>query len=240
MTVLTANCSPGRDRDPGTEMHCHRGRRDCGPSHQHRRRALAGDKETYLAHHLISSPENDPELFGARVYTTAYRLAQARFERGSDAGAHDIAMLVFLQFWTNPARWMATYSADVFAAVALSNRAEDWRRSERIQRGQGAHLITRNGVAGARREMASFDAIAEHIGETVGSEHDVADSASTTVIVTEALMLLTELQRTLLWRVDHDGYTVVEAASDLGKSRAYCQRELGKARQTVREYVIAA
>ena len=52
--------------------------------------------------------------------------------------------------------------------------------------------------------------------------------------------MLTLLQRTIVWRVDVEGYTVVEAAATLGKSRTYCQRELGKARQFIRDYVVAA
>jgi len=48
------------------------------------------------------------------------------------------------------------------------------------------------------------------------------------------------LQRTVVWKVDVEGYTVVEVARDLGFSRTYCQRELGKARQFIRDYVVAA
>jgi DNA-directed RNA polymerase specialized sigma24 family protein len=52
--------------------------------------------------------------------------------------------------------------------------------------------------------------------------------------------MLSELQRTLVWSVDVEGYTVVEVAEALGKNRSYCQRELGKARNFIREYVVAA
>lgn len=210
------------------------------PIHQTRRRALAGDKEPYLAHHLNTSPNNDPHRFGERVFISARGLARARYERGTDAGAHDMAMLVFLQFWANPTRWMATYSPEVFAAVALSNRAEDWRRTERIQRGQGAHLVQHNGASAPRREMDSLDAITECVGDRTTRGHDIGDSVAAQVDVQNALSMLTVLQRTLVWRVDVEGYSVVEAARDLDKSRTYCQRELGKARQFIREYVTAA
>ena len=40
--------------------------------------------------------------------------------------------------------------------------------------------------------------------------------------------------------VDVEGYTVVEAARGLHKNRSYCQRELGKAREFISEYVVAA
>ena len=193
-----------------------------------------------MAHHLTTSPNNDPHRFGERVFISARRLARARYERGSDAGAHDMAMLVFLQFWTNPPRWMATYSPEVFAAVALSNRAEDWRRAERIQRGQGAHLVQRNGASAPRREMSSLDELSDRVGDITTNGHDFADSVAAQIDVRDALSMLTVLQRTLVWRVDFEGYTVVEAAADLGRSRPYCQRELGKARQFIRRYVIAA
>ena len=193
-----------------------------------------------MAHQFISSPNHDPRRFGERVFLTAHGLARGRFERGSDAGAHDMAMLVFLQFWSNPTRWMATYTPEVFAAVSLRKRAEDWRRTERIQRGQGAHLTERNGVRVARREIGSLDELTDRIGDITTSGHDFADSIAARVDVHDALSMLSLLQRTLVWRVDVEGFTVFETARDLGKSRAYCQRELGKARQFIREYVIAA
>lgn len=193
-----------------------------------------------MAHQFISSPNHDPQAFGARVYTTAQGLARARFERGTDNGAHDMAMLVFLQFWSDPKRWMASYTPEMFAAVSLRNRAEDWRRTERIQRGQGAHLVERDGQRVARREMGSLDELTDRIGDITTSGHDFADAVAAQVDVRIALDMLSELQRTLVWRVDVEGYTVVEIAEALGKNRSYCQRELGKAREFIREYVIAA
>lgn len=193
-----------------------------------------------MAHHLNSSPNNDPKLFAERVFLSAKGMARARFERGSDAGADDMAMLVFLQFWSDPARWMATYSPEVFAAVALRNRAEDWRRTERIQRGQGAHLVERNGTRAPQREMGSFDELTEHVGDLTSRNHDIADTVAARVDVLDALDLLSQLQRTLVCRVDIEGYTVVEISAELGLSRSYCQREIGKAREFIREYVIAA
>jgi RNA polymerase sigma factor (sigma-70 family) len=180
-----------------------------------------------LAHQFISSPNNDPQAFGARVYSTAQGLARARFERGTDTGAHDMAMLVFLQFWSDPKRWMASYSPEVFAAVSLRNRAEDWRRTERIQRGQGAHLVERDGQRVARRQMGSLDELTDRTGDITTSGHDFADAVAAQIDVQDALSMLSELQRELVWRVDVEGYTVVEIAEALGKNRSYCQRELG-------------
>jgi RNA polymerase sigma factor (sigma-70 family) len=193
-----------------------------------------------LAHHFNSSPNHDPQTFGARVYNTAQGLARGRYERGTDNGAHDMAMVVFLQFWSDPKRWMASYSPEVFAAVSLRNRAEDWRRTERIQRGQGAHLVERDGQRVARRQMGSLDELTDRIGDITTNGHDFADAVAAQVDVRDALSMLTELQRTLVWSVDVEGYTVVEVAEALGKNRSYCQRELGKARNFFREYVVAA
>ena len=193
-----------------------------------------------MAQHLNPSPITDPNRFGERVYISARELAQARFERGTDNGAHDMAMLVFLQFWADPKRWMASYTPEVFAAVALRNRAEDWRRSERIQRGQGAHMVERDGARVARREIGSLDVILEAFGDPTTDGHDVAEAATTSADVRDALALLSRLQRKVVWKVDVEGYTVVEVAKTLGFSRTYCQRELGKARQFIRDYVVAA
>lgn len=193
-----------------------------------------------MEHHPNSSPITDPNRFGERVYITARNLARSRFEKGTDAGAHDMAMLVFLQFWANPQRWMATYTAERFAAVALSNRAEDWRRSERIQRGQGAHLAVRDGARVSRRQVDSLDELTERTGEVTRNGADIADAVADTVLLHDALALLTELQRTLVWAVEVHGYSVVEMARSLELSRPYCQRELGKARRFIHDFVVAA
>ena len=193
-----------------------------------------------MAHQFNTSPNHDPQSFGTRVYTTAQGLARARFERGTDNGAHDMAMLVFLQFWSDPHRWMATYSPEVFAAVSLRNRAEDWRRTERIQRCQGAQLVERDGQRVSRRQMDSLDELTDRIGDITTSGHDFADAVAAQADVRDALSMLSALQRELVWRVDAEGYTVVEVANALGKNRSYCQRELGKAREFIREYVVAA
>ena len=198
-----------------------------------------------MAQQPIPSPITDPQAFGVRVFETARHLARGRFERGNDAGADDIAMLVFLQFWSEPQRWMTTYSPEVFAAVALSNRAEDWRRAERIQRGEGAHLTVRDGLRKARRDIGSLEAITEQLGDHVTGdhvtgEHDVADAAIARIDVRNALGLLSWLRRVLVWKVDVEGYSVVDVAKALGLSRSYCQRELGTARQFIRDYVVAA
>lgn len=193
-----------------------------------------------MAHQFNTSPNNDPQAFGARVFSTAQGLARGRYERGTDNGAHDMAMLVFLQFWSDPTRWMATYTPEVFAAVSLRKRAEDWRRSERIQRGQGARLTERDGVRTAQRDVRSLDELTDRTGDITTNGHDFADSVAAQVDVQDALSMLSTLQRELVWRVDVEGYTVVEVAEALGKNRSYCQRELGKARNFIREYVIAA
>ncbi|MEX1218348.1 MAG: sigma-70 family RNA polymerase sigma factor [Acidimicrobiales bacterium] len=193
-----------------------------------------------MPNNFPTSPTNDPKTFGERVYSTALRLAQARFERGSDAGAHDMAMLVFLQFWSNPSQYISSYSPEVFAAVSLRNRAEDWRRTERIQRGQGAHLVEFEGAKVARRDIGSLDDLTDRIGDITRDDHDVATAATVNVDVHHALALLSQLQRTLLWRVAAEGYSVVEVAKTLGLSRSYCQRQLGEARNAVRDYVVAA
>jgi DNA-directed RNA polymerase specialized sigma24 family protein len=88
--------------------------------------------------------------------------------------------------------------------------------------------------------MGSLDELTDRIGDITTSGHDFADAVVAQVDVQDALSMLSELQHELVWRVDVEGYTVVEAARDLDKSRAYCQRELGKARNFIREYVVAA
>jgi len=173
----------------------------------------------------------------ALVIATATRLAR---HWGPDR-ADDIAQLVAAQFLANAEHIMANYKPEVFAAVAVRHRREDWRRSERIQRGQGAREITTaDGTRRAARTVGSIDDTQFFTGDPTARSGDIADQAAAIIDVRAALELLDTRQRKLVWLVDVEGYTVSEAAATVGLTRVYAQRLLGAARQFIREYVTAA
>ncbi len=84
-------------------------------------------------------PTADPaaEAYLAVVVRTVQHLAARR--HGIDV-ADDLVQLVATQFWPRRAEYMANYAPEAFAAVALRSRADQLRRSERIQRAEGARL----------------------------------------------------------------------------------------------------
>lgn len=190
-------------------------------------------------HSITLSPEFQEYL--RLVSITATRLGR-RFEgRGGNDRAEEISQMVVLQFLRDPQSIMARYQAEVFAAVAIRNRHEDWRRSERIQRGQGAREVTgADGLRRAARDVGSLEALTDTIGDLTRGGGDIADSVVTNVDVRAALLMLDIRKRSLVWFVDVEGYTVGEIAACLGLSRPYAQRLLGAARDFIRDYVTAA
>jgi RNA polymerase sigma factor (sigma-70 family) len=178
--------------------------------------------------------------FGVRVYERALTLAKKRYEKGSDAGAHDIAMNVFLKFWSNPNEIMSSYEPEVYAAVSLSHRADDWRRTERIQRGEGARLTEINGRRVSSRAVESLDEFMSVDGYTSLGLADFDDVIINRVDLQKALKVLSEFQRLLILNVDFLGYSVVQVSESLGLGRPHCQREIQKARQMIRDFVTAA
>ncbi len=95
-------------------------------------------------------------------------------------------------------------------------------------------------VLRAELERDPNDSIDEALVDAVTIAADSQQSTVDALEVREALTLLDENQRKLVFLVDLQGYTVVEAAPMVSLSRAYAQRRLGAARETIISYVIAA
>ena len=176
--------------------------------------------------------------FLAGVVRTVQRLGARR--HGVDA-ADDLTQLVAQQFWARRAEYMASYTPEAFAAVALRSRAAELRRTERIQRGEGARLV--EGTDGLRRpgrEVVGLEAHLDAGGPAPHDDVDPAERATTTAQVHDALELLDERSCRLVLLVDGLGLTVTEAAETVGLSRAYANRELTRIRSELREAVSAA
>jgi len=181
----------------------------------------------------------DPDQeYLAVVVRTAQRLAARRY---GIAAADDIVQAVAEQFWPRRASIIARYSPETFAAVAVRSRAEELRRSERIQRAEGARLFeTGDGLKKAGREVVQLEAHVESGGSLPSAAGDVAERALDRVVAQEALDLLDERDRRLVLLVDGLGLTVAEAAEVVGLSRPYANRQLTRIRAELREAVSAA
>lgn len=182
---------------------------------------------------------DDPDqAYLAVVVRTAQRIAARKY---GIAAADDIVQAVAEQFWPRRASIMPRYSPETFAAVAVRSRAEELRRSERIQRAEGARLVEGpDGLKRAGREVVQLEAHVEAGGALPHASGDVAGRAVDTVTAQEVLDLLDERDRRLLVLVDGLGLTVSEAAEEVGLSRAYANRQLTRIRAELREAVSAA
>ncbi len=172
-----------------------------------------------------------------RVRAQVERIINNRCREGAD----DVEQMVAEQFLANPDHIMATYEPEVFANVAVDSRANDWRRTERVQKGEGARLYrTVDDLAVPGRQVCSIDSLEDFAVDSFNVSADIAQSTVDSLQIQEALSCLDEQQRQLIVLVNFEGYTVVEAAPMVGLSRSYAQRRLGAAREKIISYVIAA
>lgn len=155
--------------------------------------------------------------------------------------ADDVRQRVAAQFFADSTTIMARYTPERFANVALRSRADDHRRSERIQRGQGARLRVdaTTGLISHGREVCALDAVdpdSDRLGTTDDLEFDVVTAAE----LRDALRLLDPTIARLLLLVAVDGWSVTDAAPMVGLSRAYANRRLSAAKAMLAEVITAA
>lgn len=185
-----------------------------------------------------SAGDQQARQYLAAVVRTVQHLAAKRY---GIAAADDLVQRVAEQFWGRRGEYMANYAPEAFAAVALRSRAEELRRTERIQRGEGARLHEQaDGLKKAGREVIQLEPYLESGGPLPHANHDVAARATDVVLMRDALNQLPMRDRTLVLLVDGYGWTVTEAADEVGLSRAYANRELSRIRAFLREAVRAA
>ena len=185
-----------------------------------------------------SADDVTAEQYLAIVVRTVHRVGARRY--GIEA-AEEIAQLVAEQFWPRRAEYMATYEPETFAAAAMRSRANELRRRDRIERGQGARLVEdADGLKRPGREVVSWEVHTAAGGAVPHGSTDVAGRATDVVTVNAALDELDERSRRLVLLVDGWGLTVTEAAEAAGLSRPYANRELTRIRSLLREAVSAA
>lgn len=189
----------------------------------------------------FTDPTRDP------VVMTFWNAVDAVLRRRANvvAGQHadDVRQRVAVQFFTAPYAVMAAYTPEAFANVALTSRAADHRRTERIQRGEGARLrhdpVT--GLARPAREVCGLEGLdpeTDRIGDPVDADIEIriTDRAE----LRDALRLLDPKIALLLYLVAVEGWTVTDAAGHVRLSRAYANRRLSAAKALLADVITAA
>ena len=177
------------------------------------------------------------------------------------ADAEDIASAAVIKVLPRLEDYRARYeSPEVLARVMASQRKVDFDRSERVQRGEGAHLITvsepsdpiapsefSHGTASApprrvpARSVCSLEALTgfdppsqDNIDALVNRCH--AEELTHSLI--ESLRTIHQISPRdlrLFIKVDGYGLSVKQAAAELGLRRETAQRALGRVRKLARE-----
>lgn len=192
---------------------------------------------------MKSDPANfttySTETYVAVVIRRAFAIAYSK--TGHQANADDISQIVAIQFLSDAENIMATYEPEVFAAVAVKNRSNDFNRSERVQTGSGARLHTNpDGTLRAGRKNVVLETITEH-GETpLAGNVDFASDLIDSIDLREAIALLDPIDQQLVHDVFIEGFTVTDAAKRLGLGRTGASRRLSAARRVISGHVMAA
>ena len=164
------------------------------------------------------------------VYREALRLATGR--RGLEAD--DVAQDVVLKVLLNPKKVMAEYpDPETFARAATKHTGYDWRRSESIQRGEGA----RGG-----RQVMSLDLLTKTVKEDsreLGYSVDPAEVALGIVGAQEILGHVDDdIQRATLVRTAVFNDRVTEVAKDEDVDHSNVSRRISQTTKHVRKALV--
>lgn len=187
----------------------------------------------------LADPTQDPVVMA--FWSTVDAVLRRRAQVVAGQHADDVRQRVAVQFFTAPYVVMASYTPEVFANVALVSRAADHRRTERIQRGEGARLqrdpVT--GVAHSARQVCGLEAI-DPESERIGIDDEFEFRLIQAAELRDALRILDPKIARILFLVAVEGWTVTEAADHVGLSRTYANRRLSAAKALLAEMITAA
>ncbi len=192
---------------------------------------------------MKSDPANftihSTDTYVKAVIRRAFTLAFSKTGHRDDAD--DIAQIVAIQFLNDAENIMATYEPEVFAAVAVKNRINDFHRSERVQTGMGARLHKNpDGTVRAGRKNVVLETVTEY-GETPLAGHvDFASGLIDSIDLREAIALLDPVDQHLVHLAIIEGFSVTDAARHLGIGRTVASKRLTAARSVIRGHVMAA
>lgn len=182
-----------------------------------------------------------PESYLQVVLRTATRIASGIL-RCHDA-VEDVAQIVVQQALTDLESIMERYPApEAFAAAATRTRAEDWKRSERIQRGEGARLYAdpETGVKVPGRVVGHLEDqdVAAQVECAVAI--DTETQALARVEVEAFLAHLGDRDRDLVLLTLLEGYSAKEAGEKWGLGGAQVRKIVARFRDHVEKLDMAA
>ncbi|CAB4622717.1 unannotated protein [freshwater metagenome] len=192
---------------------------------------------------MKSEPANftihSSETYVKVVIRRAFTLALSK--TGHRADSDDIAQIVGIQFLSDADNIMATYEPEVFAAVAVKNRINDFHRTERVQTGSGARLHKDpDGTVRSGRKNVILETVTEHGEVPLAGHVDFASDLIDSIELLEAIALLDPIDQQLVRDVFIEGFSVTDAARRLGLGRSGASRRLTAARRVISGHVMAA
>lgn len=192
---------------------------------------------------MKSEPANftihSSETYVKVVIRRAFTLALSK--TGHRADSDDIAQMVAIQFLNDAENIMATYEPEVFAAVAVKNRINDFHRSERVQTGSGARLHKNpDGTVRSGRKNVILETVTEHGEAPMAGHVDFAADLIDSLDLLDAIALLEPIDQQLVHDVFIEGFSVTDAAKRLGIGRTGASRRLSAARRVISGHVMAA
>jgi DNA-directed RNA polymerase specialized sigma24 family protein len=197
---------------------------------------------------------HDSGNHGAAVAAFAGELRRHVMRRLIDApgvssfDADDIAQEIVVRFLADADAVMAAYTPVAYAAASVADRTEDWRRSQRTQRCEGARTrVDADGSVVVKREVVALEeARSSGAGERPGSSRSAEALVTTDVErVGDRLALsgaragLDPEDRWLLVRIGAEGHTVTEVARMTRRPREHVSRRYNAARRRAAELLMA-
>lgn len=144
--------------------------------------------------------------------------------RLSKHDAEDAAAAAIIRLVPKVATVISAYpSAQVYALAVARSAAEDFQRTQRAQRGEGARLVADRDDPGRLQTKRSVVALDDSVAGPA-DPHDVERDVTTSSTLQQLLSGLEPRERWLIWAVEIGGYTVTDAAAVLGISREQASR----------------
>lgn len=138
--------------------------------------------------------------------------------------AHDAAAAAVERLCASVTRSRLAYStAAVYAGAVAASAAEDFRRSVRVQRCQGAHLVVDEvdpRLRRPKRQIVTLDARAHEVISDTDVERTVTERLDATAVLGE----LSPREKELIWFIKAEQHPVGETARRLNLSREHASR----------------
>jgi len=190
--------------------------------------------------------ETTRDTYADQLFRATVRLLEKRQPRRTAADRDDIAQRVVEGFLVRAADILARYpDPAVYAGVRYRHASIGFDRDTRVQRCEGSELVRHaDGTCSARRTTVSGNTpvgdddssteLFDLLPTPVPGIAELLESIAATATVDALLAPLTPLQQQGLRLVHGLGYTVTEAAAELGCSREHLSRQIKRAVSRIR------